>query len=284
MKRNVLLLAAVIVVTPVVALLGQAQSEQKASAFEVVSIAPRKTLEHGGSLKFQPGGRFQGTNVYILALIATAFGKGRSLLPLQIEGGPDWIRFDRYDITAKLDTDGKNEVEPYRQLPALLMQVLEERFNLKTHWETRQLPIYRLVMARNDGVLGPQLKRSTCAPRPETFRTDADAPPVSRPDQQPCTVTTFGAGAIDASGLTMTTLVSTLSAGLDRHVMDGTRLNGFYDVKLQWTPDGQPERVTDPNIPSMATALQEQLGLRLQSTRGPVDVLVIDHIERPTPD
>jgi uncharacterized protein (TIGR03435 family) len=284
MKRSVLILAAFIAVTPVVALLGQSQSAQTAPGFEVVSITPRKTLEHGGSLKFQPGGRFQGTNIYILALIATAFGEGRSLLPAQIEGGPEWILIDRYDITAKLDTDGKNDVEPYRRLPALLLQVLRERFNLKTHWETRQLPIYRLITARTVGVLGPQLKHSTCGPRPETFRTDADAPPVSRPDQQPCTVTTFAAGVIDASGLTMTSLVSTLSAGLDRVVMDGTGLTGFYDVKLQWTPDSQPERVTDPNIPPMATALQEQLGLQLQSTRGPVDVLVIDHIERPTPD
>jgi uncharacterized protein (TIGR03435 family) len=275
---------AAVVVGSCLPLLGHAQSEQKAPAFEVVSIAARKTLEHGGSLKFQPGGRFQATNIYILALIATAFGKGRPLLPRQIEGGPDWILFDRYDVTAKLNTDGKNEVESYRRLPALLLQVLQERFNLKTHWEIRQLPVYRLTTARNDGVLGPQLKRSTCAPRAETLRTDADAAPVSRPDQQSCSVTTFGPGVIDASGLTMTSLVSTLSAGVDRVVMEGTGLNGFYDVKLQWTPDGQSDRVTDPNIPSMATALQEQLGLKLQSTRGPVEVLVIDHIEHPTPD
>jgi len=82
----------------------------------------------------------------------------------------------------------------------------------------------------------------------------------------------------------MASLVSTLSSGLDRVVLDGTGLKGFYDVRLQWTPDGQAERTIDPNIPLLTTALQEQLGLKLESTRGPVEVLVIDHIERPTPD
>src|SRR5215813_12920245 len=149
---------------------------QHAAAFEVFSIVPHKSLERGGTLRFQPGGRFQGTNVYLVALIATAFGDGRPLLPARIDGGPDWIRIDRYDIAAKTDLQIADVTALYRQLPEMLRPVLENRFHLKTHWETRRLPVYVLAIARKDGSIGSRLRRSTCTPRPETIRTDTTSP------------------------------------------------------------------------------------------------------------
>jgi uncharacterized protein (TIGR03435 family) len=89
---------------------------------------------------------------------------------------------------------------------------------------------------------------------------------------------------IDGVGISMSSLVSALSSGISRIVLDRTGLEGAYDVKLTWTPDFVRQGNGDVNTPSLSTALQEQLGLKLESTRGPVDVLVIDYVERPTPD
>jgi uncharacterized protein (TIGR03435 family) len=257
------------------------QAQQAQPTFEVVSIRPHTTLESGGSLKFMPGGRFQGTNVYVLALIATAFRKDRPLLPAQIEGGPDWIRFDRFDVVAKANAVVDNEANYYRLLPAMLRPVLEERFRLKTHWETRQHQVFALVLARKDGSLGPQLRHATCAPRPETIGLNDT---ISRDGQPICKASTVAAGMIDGVGISMSSLVSALSSGISRIVLDRTGLEGAYDVKLTWTPDFVRQGNGDVNTPSLSTALQEQLGLKLESTRGPVDVLVIDYVERPTPD
>ena len=205
-----------------VALHGQQQqpANQKATAFEVVSIVPRRMFERGGSLKFQPGGRLEGTNVYVLALIATAFGNGHPLLPEQIEGGPDWIRSDRFDVVAKTDTTVADEATLYRQLPTLLQPVLQERFRLKAHWETRQLPVYALVLAHNNGSLGPQLRRSNCRPRPETIGSD-ETTAVSRDDRPICKSATVTTGLIDAAGISILSLVSALSSGVARVVDAG---------------------------------------------------------------
>ena len=262
---------------------GQAprSSDQKPVMFDVVSITPHKTFERGGTLRFQSGGRFQGTNVYVLALVATAFGDGRALLPARIEGGPGWIRADRFDIAAKTDAVIEDVTTLYRQLPAMLRPVLEDRFHLKTHWETRALQVFVLALARKDGGLGPRLHRSNCTPRPETIRTEAT--PSEPSEGRPLCDVAFGVGTIDGSGLSMLSLAGALSTGLDRVVLDRTGLEGIYDVSLHWSPDFA-QRDGDANAPSLAAALQEQLGLTLQSTTAPIDVLVIDHIERPTPN
>ena len=284
LPEGLLLLASVLVGAPDVARAhGQApaSSNQKAPAFEVASIKQHKSLESGGSMRFQPGGLFRGTNVYVLALIGAAFGEGRPLGPARMEGGPDWVRFDRFDITAKTSSPVEDVAGLYRQLPALLRSLLEDRFRLKTHWETRHLPTYSLVIAHKDGSLGPQLQPSHCTPRPEAIRTEATVP--ESPDAPLCDVT-FGMGLIQGTGLSILTLAGALSTPLQRVVLDRTGLQGTYDVKLQWTPAayGQPD--IDPNIPPLSTALQEQLGLKLESTKGPVSVLVIDHVERPSED
>jgi uncharacterized protein (TIGR03435 family) len=260
--------------------------------FEVASIKPSKSLDGGGTAAFQPGGRFRSINVPLQGLIATAFGTERPLLYLQIVGGPDWIATDRFDITAKMGSDASQDMkELYRQMPVLLRTLLEDRFKLKTHSETRQLPVYTLVLDRKDGRLGPPLRRSVfdCLARSKAARagTPGPAPPHDRPA---CGVR-FGAGTLSASGFTLVNLAGTLSGNVGRVVLDRTGLTGDFDVELQWTPDRVPfagDASTNPapsaDGPSIFTALQEQLGLKLESTKGPVDVLVVDHVEQPTPN
>ena len=246
---------------------------QSTATFEVVSIVPNKSFERGGTLRFQPGGRFQGRNVYVVALISAAFGEGRPLLPARIDGGPDWIRLDRFDIDATTSGTVEDMSTLYGQLPVLLRPVLEDRFHLKTHWETRDLQVYVLARARKDGSLGPKVRRSNCTPRPESIRTGAGSPDPAK--GRPLCDVKFGAGLIDGTGLSMLSLAGVLSTNIGRVVLDRTGLPDTYDVTLQWGLD---------DIPSLPTALQEQLGLKLESTRAPVDVLVIDHVERPTPN
>jgi uncharacterized protein (TIGR03435 family) len=263
----------------------------KPPAFEVASIKPNRSLDGGGTAGFQPGGRFRSINIPVQGLIATAFGTDRPLLPVQIVGGPDWIATDRFDITAKMGSDASQDMkELYRQMPVLLRTLLEDRFKLKAHSETRQLPICTLVLDRKDGRLGPQLRRSVvdCLARSKAAR--AGTPVPSPPRDRPACGMRFGAGMFSASGFTLVNLAGTLSGNVGRVVLDRTGLTGDFDVELQWTPDRVPlsgdasNPAPSPDGPSIFTALQEQLGLKLESTKGPVDVLVIDHVEQPTPD
>jgi len=123
---------------------------------------------------------------------------------------------------------------------------------------------------------------ANCTPRPETLRTNVE---TRIENERPlCEPSSVASGIIDGHGISMLSLVSGLSSSLDRVVLDRTGLQGMYDVNLRWTADGAVQSNTDLSAPTLSTALQEQLGLRLQSTKGPVDVLVIDHIERPAQD
>jgi uncharacterized protein (TIGR03435 family) len=219
-------------------------------------------------------------------LIAVAFGADRRpLAPFQIAGGPDWIKSDAFDVTAK--TVGNSPQEVTGASKQMIRSLLEERFALKAHMETRQLPVYALVLTRKDGKLGPQLRQSVldCAGRGDTVRLGT---------LQPAAPTTcgmrFGTGSFSAGGISMTNLVSALN--VDRLVLDRTGLAGSFDVELQWTADrsllgGATDSATNaatPDAPSIFTAVQEQLGLKLESIKGPVEVLVIDHVEQPMPD
>ena len=258
--------------------------------FDVASVKPNRSVGGGGTAGFQPGGRFRSINITLQGLISTAFGTDRPLLVAQIVGGPDWIATDRFDITAKMGSDASQDMkELYRQMPMLIRTLLEDRFKLKTHRETRQLPVYALVLDRKDRKLGPQLRRSVvdCLALSDTARvgTPRPAPPRDRPA---CGVR-FGSGTLSASGFSMANLVGTLSANVGRVVLDRTGLTGEFDVELQWTLDRVPlagdastNPAPSPDGPSIFTAVQEQLGLKLESVKGPVDVLVIDHVEQPT--
>lgn len=199
--------------------------------------------------------------------------------PYQVSGGPPWIESARYDISAKPDHKPKTG-----ELSLMLQSLLADRFQLKVHHETKELPIYRLVLANRDGKLGPQLtesKEGSCTP-----------PDSGNPPALGCGGMLMGPDRLTGSDAAISRLAPALSRMLGRTVVDATRLTGNFHIKMQWTPDqaqlqlelppGAPQPQFDPNGPSIFTALQEQLGLKLESQKGPVDILVIDHVEKPS--
>jgi uncharacterized protein (TIGR03435 family) len=213
--------------------------------FEVASIKPN----HGASITSGENiahATVTITNDSLKDLIKVAYG----LKDFQIAGGPRWIDTDRYDIVAKATTRG--DISD-RELRPLLQSLLADRFKLRTHSEKREAAAYSLVIAKT----GPKLIEHTGTK--ESSSNTAN-------------------GSLRATKATAAALASTLSRILDRPVTDDTGLKGDYDYKLQWAPDEQP----DSPLPSIFSGLQEQLGLKLNSTKTLVDILVIDSAEKPS--
>jgi bla regulator protein blaR1 len=268
----------------------QAQS-QAANAplpqFEVASIKPAAPDQRGMFINTAPGGRLNITNMPLKEIMVLAW----RIQPYQISGAPAWIGSTRYDISAKPDHAPKQD-----EVPLMLQALLADRFQLKTHHETKELSIYALVLANKDGKLGPQLtptKEGGCA------QFDPSKPP---PPPEPGKPPALGCGGmwispdrVNAVGVPISQLPPVFSRILGRTVIDKTGLTGKFDIQAQWTPDqnqlqalaggAQPDAQVpqfDPNGPSIFTALEEQLGLKLESQKGPVDILVIDHVEKPS--
>ncbi len=277
-----------------------AQAQSPASdgpSFEVASVKQNKSgdgfMRLGG-----PPGRFNATNVPFRQLITFAY----QIQPFQLEGGPGWVSSDRFDIVAKTDA---SLAPPTPGVPGplqlMMRTLLADRFKLVVHNETKEQSIYALVLARPDGKLGSQLKISEtdCAAIFAAARGRGgppQGPPPMTPGGRPQCGVMMRPGGISAGGFPLSQLVASLSGNLQRVVLDRTGLTGNYDLELTWTPDQMPQQQgprppgapelppIDPNGPSLFTAVQEQLGLKLESTKGPVDVLVIDRAERPTDD
>jgi uncharacterized protein (TIGR03435 family) len=244
--------------------------------FEVATVRPNKSGDTSASLGPRPGGRLIGTNQTVRNLIRNAF----NVQPDQLIGGPDWMDSDRFDIQAKAadaDVDEKGMM-PYPQYMLRLQSLLEDRFKMVTHWETRELSVYALVLA-SPGKLGPKLKAHTG----DCTRPPASAPPAPGSAPVNCgtrTNMTGTVGKVTGTGITMQTFARNLSGGTGRFIIEKTGLAGAYDLELEFTPDQSP----DTTGPSLFTAMQEQLGLKLDSQRAPVEVVVIDRLERPVPD
>ncbi len=267
--------------------------------FEVASVKRNRTGGGQVSIGLQPGGRFQATNVTVRELVRIAY----QVQPFQIVGGPSWMESDRFDIAAKAEADfppappvpGGPPGVPQRMLQGLLA----ERFGLTTHVDTRDMSTYDLVLARRDGQVGESLKASTldCAGILGARARGTPPPPPGpgRGGVQGCGMR-IGPGVLNGNGVTMAFLANSLSQMIQRVVTDRTGLTGNYEFEVTFTPEG-PQAGSggppqggaiappvDPNAPSIYTAVQEQLGLRLEASRGPVQVLVIDRIDPPTPD
>jgi uncharacterized protein (TIGR03435 family) len=279
--RNV---ASPVVLGLVLAAVGAAPSAQTPGPrFEVASIKPNPSRVGIRGHRF-PGDRFEAGNVPVRDLILIAFGeRGRSLQDVQMSGGPAWLDTDRFDVTATVGADADKSVG---QKQLMLRQLLIDRFKLVTHTEKRELPIYNLVLAKPDGELGRQLRRS-----PEQCgEGDAGAIPdrLAPGDVRGCFAYVVPPGTLTVRGQTMGAIAYALTATVGRIVVDGTGLRGAFDADAVFNPEGlpgwQPPPAGSPNrdAPAFFGALQEELGLRLESGRGPVDVLVIDHIERPS--
>jgi uncharacterized protein (TIGR03435 family) len=263
-----------------------------AAAFDVVSIRENKSGDSAQSRRRQPGGRIIVSNFPLRALIIDAFG----LQTQQLSDGPDWIDSARWDITAQ--ASGEFAVtEPGTVGPVQLMmqRMLIDRFRLAVHTEKRELPIYLLTVARRDGRLGPGLKPAAidC----ESLMNEmmkrvqgggAPSAPPERPGGGPgCGMRSGPGPRISAGGTSMGALARMLAGPMGRIVEDRTKLTGGYDFDLEFDPSalagfapGGPPAAE--NAASIFTALEEQLGLKLQSERAPVEVLVIDRVERPS--
>jgi uncharacterized protein (TIGR03435 family) len=247
------------------------------SAFEGVSVKPnpsgRSGVHKGPTLS---GNELIAIDVQVRWLIVEAY----RLSSYQLLGGPGWISTDYFDVTAKVPASAS--VEQWR---LMLRTLLADRFHLIVHTETKDEPIYALVLTDLNGALGPNLHRATtdCA----ALRAAA-GPDLAR-TTIPCSFN-LQLGRRAGRGLDMATLAGWLSPDAGRMVVDKTGLEGVFDFDLTYTPDPLRHHLpgrfptVDPEGPSILAAVQEQLGLKLEAQQNLGDVLVIDHVEQPTPD
>jgi uncharacterized protein (TIGR03435 family) len=256
------------------------------SRFDVVSI---KSSDRSAQLRL---GMTPGRLDLVAAPVRMVVGM---VLPLRrVFGWPDGIDAERYTITAKMP-DGA----PQAAMLVAIRNLLKDRFKLVTHEETRELPIYNLVLARSDGRLGPGLKESSAecqAASKEYFEAARRGAPQQAPPAAVarCVSSQPGIGTLGLQGQALGSFVNLLPQFVDRQVIDRTGLTGIYDLTLRWTPDaGTPSLLglppaappsVDPDAPNIFTAVAEQLGLKLEAGRGPVNVVVIDRLEKPTFD
>jgi uncharacterized protein (TIGR03435 family) len=272
-----------------------AQAAMSAPEFEAASVKPNKA---GGpfGIGFQPGGRFNATNVTLRMLIGAGYGTPQPRPSFEIVGGPAWLDTDRFDVVAKA---AGNTVPgpsgPPAEMFLMIQKLLADRFHLVTHGESRELPVYALVMARADGKMGEHLRitGTDCAALMAPGR--AGGPPPSPGPGSPFCGVRSAPGRLAGGSATMAIFTNVLSRQVNRVVLDRTGLTASYDFELEWTPDQMPQGSDDAarpgalpappaDGPSFFTALQEQLGLKLDSTKGPVNVLVVDRAEPPSAD
>ena len=262
--------------------------------FDVASVKPNDLGPESELWSFRRG-RFTARHVTLNALIRSAYGRPeRPLTGFQVVGGPAWVAFDRFDILATApDTPESSRGTFDATVLAMLRNLLEERFQLKAHVETKEYPLFALVLARPDGRFGPGLRRRTDPCTPAIVGDRGEASAASLPGRRACGGRT-APGMLTANGATMANLTTALSLipGVDRIVVDRTGLAGTFDIDLRWASEPAPARTQGampaPPVASTApvlfTALREQLGLELERTSGRVDVLVIDRVTQPTPN
>jgi bla regulator protein BlaR1 len=279
----------------------RAQSQPAAGtsspSFEVASVKLNRSGARNIMLNIRPGGRFIANNVPLKMLLEQAYQVKDS----QLLGAPDWINSDHYDIEAKAEESTAAALEKLtpeqrkNQFMLMLQALLVDRFKLTVRHDTKDLPVYVLLVAKN----GPKLKETAFTPA--DLASPKPLPPPGSPVSDRPGVWITGRGQIIVNGQGLDAFADVLSMRLGRIVLNKTGLNGKYDLKLQWTPDDSQDQMfkgagdgpdgtpptdaaqpPDGTGPTLFTAVQEQLGLKLEAQRSPVDVLVIDHIERPS--
>lgn len=275
----------------------QAPADQSAPTFEAASVKPSAPGQQGQNIRRFPGGRVTASNMPLRDLIRFVF----QVQDFQLEEVPGWAADEHFDIVAKAAGDPPPVLPGTGTDPLIVMlrSLVVERFKLQVHRETKELPIYALVVAK-PGVLGPQLQRSTtdcqalAAAQAAAARGQGAAPPPPVNGRPVCGVR-LGPGVLSAGGFPLSQIAGALSRLVQRQVVDRTGLTEPFDLEVHFTPDasqlppgggspGAEPAAFDPNGPSLFTALQEQLGLKLESTRAPTDVIVVDHVERPAAD
>jgi uncharacterized protein (TIGR03435 family) len=271
----------------------------KAMRFDVASVKINRQSNNQVSVSSRAG-TYTASGVTLGMLIRSAY----QVQQFQIISGPDWMERTRFDVVAK-EPEGLAPLPPGSQGPSgqqlMLRGLLEDRFGLAVHKETRELPIYALVLARPDGRLGPNLTPSStdCAATATQNRRGAPPPSPGQPARPVCG-TSVSPGFIQAGGRTMAhiatefSVLSNTGSSLNRLIVDRTGLSGTFDMTLRFTPENIPNfgpggpppgmPPIDPDGASIFAAVQEQLGLKLDSQRGQVEVLVIDRVQMPTQD
>jgi uncharacterized protein (TIGR03435 family) len=249
--------------------------------FEVASIKLNKSGDMRVMIHSPGGGRFIASNISFQNLITFAYG----IKNFQLSGAPAWLLSERYDVEAKAEGNPRGDA----MLP-LVQALLEDRLQFKFHRESKEMQVYALEVAKSGKLHEAE---GDCGPRPN------GPPPPPDPGKlptAPCGGFFMVPGRLSGQKVTIKALLDPLSRFTGRTVLDKTNLTGKYDIDLQYTPEqGQfqappggaptglpPLPPIDPNGPSLFTAVQEQLGLKLESQRGPVEMMVIDHIERPS--
>jgi uncharacterized protein (TIGR03435 family) len=263
-------------VTPQVA---QAESQQSPAAaaplpeFEAVSVKPNKSGGIQGAIHPSRGERLTATNRTLRDLIRWAY----SVRDFQISGEPSWVDDERYDVAAKADGNPRFDfLQP--SFETMFQSVLSDRFKLALHHETKELPVYTLVVAKN----GPKIHPVE----------EGDCPEVPTPENPCRSLRPTKFGQLTSVKARIAALALTISFITDNTVIDKTGMKGSYSYMLNWMPDLPPPAGGNPAVPvpifradfapAISIALQDQLGLKLESGKGPVDILVIDHVERPS--
>jgi uncharacterized protein (TIGR03435 family) len=271
-------------------LIGGQAEDQKSLAFEVASVKQNTDAGATSNVVLQPGGGLTITAYTLFQLIQVGYTTTTIQIASQIVGGPSWLKSDRFDIVAKAtgSIDADETGRPTRLL-AMIRSLLQERFRLRTHVELRDTPVYLLVLSNKDGKLGPQLHRSAQDCRgPVGNLVPQDSP-------RWCGWRGAGTGHYVIQGLMMQDMAvgfaGTWTVG--RPVLDRTGLPGRWDAQIDFVPPFVPNP-NDTTVPvpnpaadsgtSLLSAIRDQLGLKLESAKAKAEFLVIDRIERPTPD
>jgi uncharacterized protein (TIGR03435 family) len=254
----------------------------QAPTFEVSTVKRNVSGETRGESVFQSD-RYMARNVRVRDLVAEAY----RVRAFQVTGGPEWIGSDRFDIIAKAastaplaPTIGPDGVRQSPEAPFLMLrELLKDRFKLVVHTEAREGPTYELLMARDDRRRGPQLR----PPETDCAKLDPAGPP---PPGGFCGGIRTGTGRLIGRTAPMRQLASVLTGVVQRQVVDRTNLSGAFDFDVEFSPmplnaDAEKAASID-NAISLFTALQEQLGLKLQPQRGPIDYVVIDGVQPPS--
>ena len=233
-------------------LFGQASAgdgASKVARFEVASIRPHENPDDSSDTNLLPGGRYEGKNISVRKLIRQATGVDDR----QMVGAPGWVDSERYDIDAKTGDTARLEPAVFQKL---LLGLLADRFGFRFHWETREQPVYWMVAQKSGAKLKPH--------------ENGGEPTMS--------VNGGTRKVLIATGISMNDLAGLMGRQAGHPVQDHTGLGGTYDVRLEWDESQSMES----GLPSLFGALEEQLGLKLNSAKGTVQVLVVDNVQRPS--
>jgi uncharacterized protein (TIGR03435 family) len=243
-----------IVLSLLTCLLPAAQSSDTRPEFEVASIKPNRSgilISPVNPVSFTPGGRFTATNVTLVDLIVRCYPTRR----IQMQGGPGWIDSERFDVQAKA-SDGRHDMQ-YQDYVPMVQMLLEKRFGLKMHRETKEAQVLALVLGKE----------------PHQLRAS--------PESEPLRVDQGDRGATMFRHVSIIGLVNTISNMLHMPVVDRTGLQGFYNFSLEPAPD-DPQIPGETAVDRLIRAVREQLGFKLERQKAPVEITTIDHAERPS--